>query len=289
MKKTHEVGMKTMLKNLKGGWNGPRCDGEALAKMIAPPTMTVIRTDRIEKMKKQKDIVRGIKKSLKKKKYNGGRQAQHMMAAGFAMTPNISINAAETLFYCAHASVFLQYDIDATGEEVSNSSPSSTTIETALANLAASCLNNRLKQMEGATNLYGTYDKGHRAKVDHFAKILSWWDRAKRKTLYVTLDMDPAGNSSEEVAMAIKHSMDQKEVPKKLSGQTTDNGGGGVLEHLGEKLQELDITNEKFYFIANCTLHNLSLAVSVPVEKVFGLGGIDKNNFMQMQIKCHNQ
>ena len=44
----------------------------------------------------------------------------------------------------------------------------------------------------------------------------------------------------------------------------------------------MDITNEKFYFIANCTLHNLSLAVSVPVEKVFGLGGIDKNNFMQM-------
>ena len=208
---------------------------------------------------------------MKQKKYNGGRQAQHMMAAGFAMTPNISINAAETMISCARASFFLQYDIDATGEEVSNSSPSSTTIETALANLAASCLNNRLKQMEGANNLYGTYDKGHRAKVGHFAKILSWWDRAKEKTLYVTLDMDPAGNSSEEVATAIKHSMDQKEVPKKLSGQTIDNGGGGVLEHLGKKLQELGITNENFYFIANCTLHNLSLAVAVPMETFLAL------------------
>ena len=65
-KKTHEVVMKTMLKNLKGGLNGPRCDGEALVKMIAPPTITVIRTDRIEKMKKQKDIVRGVEMSLKK-------------------------------------------------------------------------------------------------------------------------------------------------------------------------------------------------------------------------------
>ena len=94
--------------------------------------------------------------------------------------------------------------------------------------------------------------------------------------------MDPTGNSSEEVAMVVKHSLVQKEVPKKLSGQTTNNGGGGVLEHLGEELQELGITNEKFYFIANCTLYNLLLAVAVPVEKVFGLGGIEKNNFMQM-------
>ena len=121
--------------------------------------------------------------------------------------------------------------------------------------------------MEGANNLYGTYDKGHQKKVDHFAKILSWWDRGVGETLYVTFDMDPARNSSEEVAMAVKYSLVQKEVPKKLSGQPTDNGGGGVLEHLGEKLQELNITNKKFCFIANFTLHNLLLAVAVPVEK----------------------
>ena len=55
-----------------------------------------------------------------------------------------------------------------------------------------------------------------------------------------------------------------------------------MLEHLGEKLQELGITNEQFYFIANCTLFNLLLAVAVPVEKIFGLDGIEKNIFMQI-------
>ena len=54
-------------------------------KLIAPPSMTVICTDVIDKIKNKKDIVRGIEKSLKKKKYDGGRQAQHMMAAGVAM------------------------------------------------------------------------------------------------------------------------------------------------------------------------------------------------------------
>ena len=38
--------------------------------------------------------------------------------------------------------------------------------------------------------------------------------------------MDPAGNSSKEVVMAVKHSMVQKDVLKELSRQTTDNGGG---------------------------------------------------------------
>ena len=95
-----------------------------------------------------------------------------MITAVVAMTPNISINAAKTIISCARQSISLQYGIDATEEEVSNSTPSSTTIKNYLANLAASFLNRRLKQMEGANNLYGTYDKGHRAKVDHFAKIL---------------------------------------------------------------------------------------------------------------------
>jgi hypothetical protein len=39
---------------------------------------------------------------------------------------------------------------------------------------------------------------------------------------------------------------------------------------------------EEEYFVANCTLHNLSLALAVPIEKVFGLGGKDRNNCMQM-------
>ena len=77
------------------------------------------------------------------------------------MTPNISINSAETVIFCVRQSIFIQYGIDATEEEGSNSSPLCTTIENSLADLAASCLNKRLKKMEGANNLYGTYDKGH--------------------------------------------------------------------------------------------------------------------------------
>ena len=53
--------------------------------------------------------------------------------------------------------------------------------------------------------------------------------------------MDPAGNSSEEVAMAIKHSLIQKEVPKKLLGQTTDNGGDRDRKELAPKPTTFDV------------------------------------------------
>ena len=84
-----------------------------------------------------------------------------MLAAGVAMTPNCSVNAAESIISLIRSATFLQYNIEATEEEVSNSSPSCTTINKALANLAASCLNQRLKEIEGATAMYGTYNKGH--------------------------------------------------------------------------------------------------------------------------------
>ena len=84
-----------------------------------------------------------------------------MTAVGVAMTPNISINADNSIFFCVRQSFFIKYGIVTIEEEVSNSSLSSTTIGNTLANLAASCLNKRLKRMEGANSLYGSYDKGY--------------------------------------------------------------------------------------------------------------------------------
>ena len=48
--------------------------------------------------------------------------------------------------------------------------------------------------------MYGTCDKGHQAGVDRYDKKLSCWNRLKDKTIYFTVGMDPAGNSSEEAA-----------------------------------------------------------------------------------------
>ena len=272
---------KEYCKSVYSGWNGARCDMEAIMKVMIPDKLKLVRTERMERLEKNNKSQLQMQGSFKKT-YNGNRHAQNYFAAGIAMTPNCSVNSGETFIAFTRQSLFAQFGFEASAKDTAKSSPSSATVSKALANLAASCLNARLKQMKDAKHIFLTCDKGHRAGVDHFAKVISWYDRQRLQTQYFTLDMDPAGNKDTECARAVKHSMDQKEVAQKLSGQTTDNGGGATLESFGQQLKEQDATNPDYYSVANCTLHDLSLGLSVPVEKVFGLGGVGKNNFMQM-------
>jgi hypothetical protein len=73
-----------------------------------------------------------------------------------------------------------------------------------------------------------------------------------------------------------------------FSGQMTDNGGGATLESFYQVLREMGLTNEDFYFVANCTLHDLQLVMASPMEKVFGLGGTEKYNAMQLLHSMHD-
>ena len=281
MKRAASNSFKDFSKITHSGYHG-RCDMVAITRLIAPSNVTVCYNECIKTYKEKSKLLRRIRASFKKQSYNGDRHTQNFLAAGVAMTPNCSANSAELFIACARQSLFYQFGLGtSTGEEITKSSMSSATVTNSLANLAASCLNKQLKLVDKADHIFLACDKGHRAGVDHFAKILSFFNHDEDRTEYFTLDLDPAGNADIEAARAVKHSMDQKEVSKKLTGQTTDNGGGATLESFHKRLDELEMTEEE-YFVANCTLHNLSLALAVPVEKVFGLGGKDKNNCMQM-------
>jgi hypothetical protein len=102
-----------------------------------------------------------------------------ILRAGIVMTPNCSVNSVETFIAFARQSLFAQFGFEAPAEDIARSFPSSATVSNALANLAASCLNQQLKQMKDAKHIFLTCDKGHRAGVDHFAKVISWYDRKK--------------------------------------------------------------------------------------------------------------
>mmetsp|Transcript_22644 Transcript_22644/g.67005 ORF Transcript_22644/g.67005 Transcript_22644/m.67005 type:complete len:219 (+) Transcript_22644:1297-1953(+) len=63
-----------------------------------------------------------------------------------------------------------------------------------------------------------------------------------------------------------------------------DSGGGGVLECLAECLKKLGVTTQ-VYLVANCTLHAVQRTLANPVKAVFGDGGLEKRNVMQL-IHC---
>ena len=92
------------------------------------------------------------------------------------------------------------------------------------------------------------------------------------------LDCDSAGNSLEEAARAIHHSMKTKlcgVMPILICGLTTDSGGGGTLHSLLLALAQLeDPTVDENTRVTSCALHNVQTCLRNAVEEVFGVGGM---------------
>jgi len=69
------------------------------------------------------------------------------------------------------------------------------------------------------------------------------------------LDADASGGSTSAVADAIHRSVKYKlsSVPELcLAGQTTDSGGGGVLDGLRDDLENLQLVDPLLYLVAAC-------------------------------------
>jgi hypothetical protein len=94
------------------------------------------------------------------------------------------------------------------------------------------------------------------------------------------LDIDGTEGLTEDCGEAIAASL-KKIGSIRLQGQTTDSGGGGVLDGLHRSLEERQLVHP-FYSVASCSLHNLQLSVANPIKATMGEGGLDRKNIMQL-------
>ena len=111
-------------------------------------------------------------------------------------------------------------------------------------------------------------------------KMLSFWNQESKSVDFKCLDMDASEGDTQSCADAIDSSL-QKVGGIKLQGQTTDSGGGGVLDSLADALHEKELCRNN-YKVAGCTIHTFQLTLKNPVEKIFGEGGLGVKNMMQM-------
>ena len=113
-------------------------------------------------------------------------------------------------------------------------------------------------------------------------KVLSWWNNDLKKVRKFILDIDASEGSSAACGCAIEHSLQKLYTPMStLAGQSTDSGGGGVLEGLATELKKRDLC-EDVYHVANCTLHAIQLTLSNPVKIALMEGGLEKRSIMQL-------
>jgi hypothetical protein len=120
--------------------------------------------------------------------------------------------------------------------------------------------------------------------------VLSWYDFDLQRVSSLCLDIDGSGGSSAAAADAISHSMMEKlgDASKPFNGQTTDSGGGGVLDHLRDELVGVHLVAPDYYLVAPCCLHGFQKPFDNATLAAFGEGGLEKRNVLQLVHTCYD-
>ena len=84
--------------------------------------------------------------------------------------------------------------------------------------------------------------------MGHFVKYISFWSDREKKIRFELLDLDASEGTTEECADAIAKSLRKVNGGPNgcflLHGQTTDSGGGGVIDSLAADLQAKGVCAE---------------------------------------------
>jgi hypothetical protein len=219
--------------------------------------------------------------------YTGTPLSKRLLASALASVPGLSLTGAELVIPLVVAA-FLA-DSNLINDQIdfklfSKSFALARNLRDILISFAVDSLIEVGNQIHGADNVFLSCDKGNKKGLRHFVKILSWWDKTEKQVQTFVLNIDASEGTSEGCAEAIQHSMqkvNKSTITLPLKGQTTDSGGGGVLESLGNQLKKRDLCSPT-YLVASCTLHAIQIALANLVKKAMGEGSLGARTMMQM-------
>jgi hypothetical protein len=252
-----------------------------------PKTHVVIHRSYLKRLQNKESQIDELRQSVGKKKYTGTPLSKRLLASGLALVPGLSLTGAELVIplvvFAFLADLHLIDDqIDL--ELFSKLFVSARNLRNILISFAVDSLIEVGNQINGADNVFLSCDKGNKKGLSHLVKILSWWDKTEKKVQTFVLDIDASEGRPEGCTEAIQHSLkkvNNTTITLPLKGQTTDSDGGGVLESLGNQLQERDLCSPT-YLVASCTLHAIQIALTNPVKKAMGEGSLGARTMMQM-------
>lgn len=134
-------------------------------------------------------------------------------------------------------------------------------------------------------------DKGNKKGVGHFVKYIAWLDDDGQVQVHL-LDLDASEGTAADCAAAIATSVRKLSLNGrviKFKGQSTDSGGGGVLDNLARELRLQGLcVEEDQYLVAACAIHCLQLQLSVPSHKLIGDGSLTERNAIQLLNGIHH-
>ena len=117
-------------------------------------------------------------------------------------------------------------------------------------------------------------------------KMTFFWDQDEKKVIKLNLDFDTSGHTAIDGGKAIKHSISKYLVVDGASftfkGGSSDSGGGFTNVAMKNCLLEQELVNENDYIHVPCTEHNDQTNLRRATEDVYGTGGLDARNLLQL-------
>ena len=258
-----------------------------------PNDYEVVYKSRLSRLESQAVLGAAIEKATsgvggKEERHNYSDRSRTHYASGLMEAPSLSLYAAEQAIPSFIAGWLTHHVIPFDPAVLATTCPSEKTLNDIVVDGTRDSILLLEEELADAVAIFIACDKGNRKGIAHFPKVLSWWSKKNNCVRSVCIDADGSGSTSDKCAKAIELSLKKfQNQTVVLRGQTTDSGGGGVLESLASALKDLNLTEEE-YSVANCTLHALQMAFANPVKEIFGEGGLDRRNVMQLIHSCYD-
>ena len=210
--------------------------------------------------------------------------------------PKLSLESAEKFISLVVASFLADVGVDDVAElsDLPMVMPSANKLKHVMVEETVDTITIDKMDMDGKP-LFLMCDKGdssNRRDGASFVKLIARWNSEKDKVRVTSIGIEGAGNTTEDGADAIDHSLKFFETPTRplqLNGQGTDAGGGATRVDLKNKLNTRGrITNYDDYFDTTCALHGLNLTLSSPTVLVMGEGGMYKRTALQLLHTAYN-
>ena len=254
-------------------------------------THKLVCTTHSSRWDKDLDTIRNIRKKIVSSPFSTNEIGKAMLAIAFASAPALALSAAQCLvpiiFYAMMIDTGLFDYKEFVLQQFAKAFPSDCYLRQLIVNQAGQDLMSLGRQLrQDNVPVCFACDKGNKRGVSHFIKFLTWFDVRSMTVRKQLLDIDASDGTSFDCALATKHSL-LKIGQCLLSGQCTDSGGGGVLEGLAVKMQQLGLCADD-YLVGACSTHALQLQLANAVKRVIGKGGLDKRNALQMLHTVHD-
>jgi hypothetical protein len=248
-----------------------------------PITHCLIVKTYLQRLRNTEKILKELQSVYQTGRFAGGSPLMRAMTSiAIASCPALPLSQAANIIPLVVGATLIDLGVlnSAKVKAFAKSFPSETYLREMLFSCAAECVLQLGHKLHRIRTVFLSCDKGNKSGIGHFVKFLSWYDAKTTMVVKQLLDIDASEGLTDDCADAIVASL-KKIGGIRLQGQTTDSGGGGVLDGLHRALEQRQLCRPG-YLVASCSLHNLQLSVANPIKQTMGEGALEKKNVMQL-------